>query len=226
MKNTKQVSNPYYEIGILHNEGLDFVIQNLAPMEPVLIEKIIKLSSKNLQIINNTPAKLSLAIYFDFIASSINKLNQIPFEIILKEYKVSVESTCFINDILNVSTDFDYSTTLKVLQNIENNILTSDLAQKEKQLPLLGVAVAKSSVLYWIEQIQNPESPWINFVGDTAAFAWPWKADVKGAIVGLIEGVIGELSNNSNVSQVISGGYWGAIGGAAAASAAEALDKD
>lgn len=226
MKNTKQVSNPYYEIGILHNEGLDFVIQNLAPTEPVLIEKIIKLSSKNLQIINNTPAKLSLAIYFDFIASSINKLNQIPFEIILKEYKVSVESTCFINDILNVSTDFDYSTTLKVLQNIETNILTSDLAQKEKQLPLLGVAVAKSSVLYWIEQIQNPESPWINFVGDTAAFAWPWKADVRGAIVGLIEGVIGELSNNSNVSQVISGGYWGAIGGAAAASAAEALDKD
>jgi hypothetical protein len=226
MKNTKQVSNPYYEIGLLHNEGLDFVIQNLPPMEPVLIEKIIQLSSQNLQIINNTPAKLSQAIYFDFIASTINKLNQIPFEILLKEYKVSVESTCFINEILNVSPDFDYSTTFKVLVNIESNILTSDLTQKDKQLPLLGVAVAKSSVLYWIEQIQNPESPWINFVGDTAAFAWPWKADVKGAVLGLIEGVIGELSDGSNVSQVISGGYWGAIGGAAAASAAAALDKE
>ena len=200
MKKTKQVSNPYFEIGVLHNEALDFVIQNLPPKEPVLTEKIIKLSSQNLQIINNTPAKLSLAIYFDFIATTINKLNQIPFEILLKEYKVSVESTCFINEILNLSSDFDYSTTLKVLKNIESNILTSDLIQKEKQLPLLCVAVAKSSVLYWIEQIQNPKSPWINFVGDTKAFAWPWKADAKGAILGFIDGVISELSQGSNLN--------------------------
>lgn len=44
MKNPKQISNPYREVGILHNEGLDYVIKNLNPKEPVAIERIIELT--------------------------------------------------------------------------------------------------------------------------------------------------------------------------------------
>lgn len=55
MMNTKQISNPNREIGILHNEGLDFIINNLDPDEPVDIERINELTSQFMQ---NTTEKL------------------------------------------------------------------------------------------------------------------------------------------------------------------------
>lgn len=159
--------------------------------------------------VKNTIAKSDLAFYYEFIATTINGLNQIPFQEFLREAKVSKEGVCFINDIQNISPDFDYPTTLKVLNNIETNILSSDMTEQEKQFPLLSVAVAKSSVEYWIKQINDPKSAWIPFVGDPKAFRWPLRSDANGAVSGGIGGAIG--------------GLLGAIGGAIGASVADAL---
>lgn len=221
MKNTRQISNPYREVGILHNEGLDYVIKNLNPKEPVTIEKVIELVSQYLLTVKNTTAKSELALYYEFIATTINGLNQIPFQEFLREGKVSKEGVCFINDIQNISPDFDYQTTLKVLNNIETNILSSDMSEQEKQFPLLSVAVAKSSVEYWIKQINNPKSAWTPFVGDPKAFKWPWKSDANGAVAGAIGGAIGGALGG--IGGVLVGGLLGAIGGAIGASVADAL---
>jgi len=221
MKNAKQISNPYQEVGILHNEGLDYVIKNLNPKEPVTIEKIVELTAKYLQTVKNSSNKSDLALYYEFVATTINGLNQIPFQEFLREEKISKEGVYFINDIQNISPDFDFPTTLKVLTNIESNILTSEMTEQEKQFPLICVSVAKSSVEYWIKQINDPKSAWIPFVGDPKAFRWPWRSDANGAVAGGIGGAIGGVLGG--IGGVLIGGLLGAIGGAIGTSVADAL---
>lgn len=155
------------------------------------------------------------------MATTINGLNQIPFQEFLREAKISKEGICFINEIQNISPDFDFPTTLKVLTNIESNILTSEMTEQEKQFPLICVAVAKSSVEYWIKQINDPKSLWTPFVGDPKAFKWPWKSDANGAVAGAIGGAIGGVVGG--LGGVLIGGLLGAIGGAIGASVADAL---
>lgn len=123
-------------MGILHNEGLDYVIKNLNPKEPVTIDKIVELTAQYLQIVKNSSNKSDLTLYYEFIATTINGLNQVPFQEFLREAKISKEGVCFINDIQNISPDFDLPTTLKVLTNIESNILTSEMTEQEKQFLL------------------------------------------------------------------------------------------
>lgn len=221
MKNVKQISNPYREVGILHNEGLDYVIKNLNPKEPVTIDKIVELTAQYLQTVKNSSNKSDLALYYEFVATTINGLNQIPFQEFLREAKITKEGICFINDIQNISPDFDFPTTLKVLTNIEANILTSEMTEQDKQFPLICVAVAKSSVEYWIKQINDPKSAWIPFVGDPKAFRWPWRSDANGAVAGGIGGAIGGAVGG--LGGVLIGGLLGAIGGAIGASVADAL---
>jgi hypothetical protein len=80
MNNTKQISNAYREIGVLHNDGLDFIINNLDPTDPVVIEKIIELTSQYMQNTTDKITKLDFAFYYNLIATNINRLNQIPFD--------------------------------------------------------------------------------------------------------------------------------------------------
>ena len=216
MNNTKQISNAYREIGVLHNDGLDFIINNLDPTDPFVIEKIIELTSQYMQNTTDKITKLDFAFYYNLIATNINRLNQIPFDEILKESKISNEALCYIKEILNISNDFDYITTLKVLLNIEANILNSELTEQERELPLVSVAVAKSSVEYWIIQINETESLWTPFVGDPVEFAWPWKSDAKGAISGAIGGVL------EGPAGILIGSLLGAI----AASVADAIIRN
>lgn len=214
MENTKQISNPFREIGVLHNEGLDFVIKGLKPRE-VTIEKILKLTGEYLLKIEDSSKKSDLAANCQAVASTINQINQVSFEEILRETKVTREALCFINEIDNISGDFDFPTTLKIIENIEVNILLSEMTEKEKQIPLLFSAVAKSSVQYWIEQINDKKSAWIPFLGDDLErVRWPWKKDGLGALAG---GAAGAITGG------VTGGLLGALGGALGASIAEVL---
>lgn|SRR5690554_3417255 len=214
MDNNKQISNPYRKIGVLHNEGVSFVIKTLTPKE-VTIEKIIDSTGQYIEKINKTTKPSDLALYCESIGLTINKLNQVPFEEVVRELKISKEGICFMKSIYDVSEDFDYPTALKIVENIEHNILNSEMTQEERLYPLLMVAVSKSSINYWIEQISDKKSPWIPFLGeDLARIKWPWKEDGFGAVGGAATGAIGGG---------LIGGIIGAVGGAIGWSVAHAL---
>lgn len=208
----KQISNPYYKVGILHNEGLDYVVKNLKPRKAT-IEAVLGLVSEYGQQVTEARTQIDMANYYEFAATSLNGLNQIPFAEFLREGKVTREGVCFINDILNVSPDFDYPTQLEILKNINSNILYSDMTEKEKQYPLLMAGIAMASVEYWIEQINAPKTPWTPFLGgeSPARFSWPWKKDGEGAVIGAIGGVTGGIGG------VLVGGLLGGIGASVAA---------
>jgi hypothetical protein len=219
--NKNQISNPYDSLALLHNNGLDSVIKGLSPKE-VTIQKIIDLSSQYLSQVNNNQSRVENANYYALIARVINSLNQVPFSEIVGELKLSKRARCFIEDINNVSDEFDFETALKVVKNIEENILFSEIPQDEKQYPLLSASVAKLSIEYWIKQIEEPKSAWTPFVGDPKAFAWPWKSDANGAVAGAIGGAIAG-SPALGGPGILVGGLVGAVGGAIGASVADAL---
>ena len=64
MNNTKQISNAYREIGVLHNDGLDFIINNLDPTDPVVIEKIIDIHTRNFRKNKRKPSSSKIFLGF------------------------------------------------------------------------------------------------------------------------------------------------------------------
>lgn len=215
------MSNPYQEVGELHNAGLDYVINNLEKDQPVTIHRIIELVSKYLQSVKDDDSDYSKAVYYKLVSNTVNRLNIVPMEELFRETRNCRESICYLNEIQKISEDFDYPTTLKILKNIEMNILSSDMTEEERQYPLLNVGVAIASVKYWIAQIADAKSPWIPFTGPPAAFKWPWRSDANGAIAGGIGGAVG--GSLGGPGGILVGGILGAIGGAIGASVADAL---
>ncbi|GAB4404119.1 MAG: hypothetical protein Fur0028_16490 [Bacteroidales bacterium] len=215
MENKQIISNPYKSVGVLHNKGVDFIITKLDPKK-FSIENVIDFNSQYLQDVEGNLAKSNYLKWYEFTANQLNGLEQIQFSEILREGKLSKEATFYINEILEISVDFDYETIIKVLSNIEENILYSEMTQFEKQLPLLCVAVAKESVNYWIEQLKNPQSPWKPFYdGPLAKAAWPWRADAKGAVQGAVSGAI---SGSITGAGALVGAGVGALAGGVSAS--------
>jgi len=214
------LTNPYDAVGYAHNAGLDYILSKNTPADKIDIKKVIDLTSKFMVSVKDTeikPDKVSLLDinyirFYEFVSGNINAFINVDIEEYYRDAKMNKTQICYINDVLNVSDnlDLEYEKTLGILLNIENTILNSELTEREKQYPLITVAVAKYSVQYWINQINDPKSKWIDFVGgsgDLAKFKWPWRADGAGAAGGAISG---------GVSGAVSGGPIGALIGAAA----------
>jgi hypothetical protein len=130
------------------------------------------------------------------VGKTLNHLATTSIEDLMKERELTQKQICFIDAVLNVSDDraLDREGTLKILLNIEEQMLKSDLTSKELEIPLMTVSLAKYSVKYFIEQIASKKSELKNFIdGDLAKFKWPWKADAMGALTGAGGGVIGVI---------------------------------
>lgn len=222
MENKQIISNPYKSVGLLHNKGLDFIITKLNPKK-FSIDNVIDLNSQYLQDVEGNFSKANYLKWFEFTASQLNAIEQIPFNEFITEGKISKEASFFINEILGMSGDFDYPTVLKVLLNIEENILFSEISATDKQYPLLCVAVAKESVNYWIGQLNNPQTPWKPFIsGNIKSFSWPWRADAQGAVQGAVSGAItGGIAGG--LPGAGAGALVGALAGCVSASVGRAL---
>lgn len=215
------VMNPYDVVGKIHNKGMDFVLSKLNPDDEPKYEKVtelvsqflVELTSKEKQEDSFNPIKDDFVYGYIAVGKSFN-LSAIHSIVELnKMAQFNDKQTCFINALLNVSDSLslDYEATLKVLMNIEEQILASDLTPQEKEIPLIVASITKYSVKYYLHAINSGcgSHKVEDFVdGDLAKFKFPWKADGKGAIGGAIGGI---------GTGVVLGAIGGAIGGSVAA---------
>lgn len=202
MANTKILSNPYANIGRLHNSGLEFVLGSLSG-NPTIGE-IIDLSSRYLQTLSCENSKIKQEEYCAFIAETLNKLEIVPFDDILAsllEMKlITSDGIAFIKEIDSI--DEDSEDIQGQIDAIEKKIYISGMSIEEQRYPLIFAAVAKSS------------SQYIPPTGHTSKFHWPWKSDAKGAISGAIGGA---------TAGTFLGGLLGFIAGGIGASVADAI---
>lgn len=214
------VINPYDVVGKAHNKGLDYVVEKLNAQEDIKIERVVELVSQYIASLRGEAhsdeckdIKEDFIFGYVAIGRALNMMSSYSVKELLQKGEFNEKQKCFVESILNVSEDraLDREGTLKILLNIEEQILASDLSEKELQIPLLTVSIAKYSVKYFIEQMKNDGSEWKNFIeGDLSNFRWPWKADGKGAVTGAIGGITGGAGG------VIIGALAGAIGGSVA----------
>lgn len=221
-ENEKKVAvmNPYDVVGKIHNKGMDFVLSKLHPDEEAKYEKIaelvsqflVELTSKAKQEDNFNFIKDDFVYGYIVVGKSFNLAATNSIAKLAKMAAFNEKQTCFIDALLNVSDklSLDYEGTLKVLMNIEEQILASDLTPEEKQIPLIVASVTKYSVKYYLHALNgNCDSNIKNFIdGELSRFKFPWKADGKGAIGGAIGGI---------GTGVVIGAIGGAIGGSIAA---------
>ncbi|PHQ85479.1 MAG: hypothetical protein COB65_02920 [Thalassobium sp.] len=213
--------NPYDAIGKAHNKGLDFIVEKLNPQEEIKYERIVELASDYLVSLKTggkhedcNDMKEDFIFGYVAVGKTMNLLSSYSTKELMTMGEFNQKQICFIESVLNVSDerDLDREGTLKILMNIEEQMLKSDLTAKELEIPLITVSIAKYSVKYFMEQIKSGKSEWINFLGkDLAKLKWPWKADGKGAVGGALGGIAGGAGG------VILGGIGGALGSSVAA---------
>ncbi len=205
MLNTKILSNPYANIGKLHNTGLEYVLGSLS--DNPTIKEIIDLSSQYLQTLSYENSKINGDDYYVIIAETMNRLEIVPFEdflISLVGMKlITYEGIEFIKEIDAIKEDSEDIYGQIVL--IENKIYVSGMSIEEQRFPLLFAAVAKSSSQYM------PPNRFIS------KFHWPWKADAHGAIAGAVGGA---------TAGTFIGGLLGALAGGIGESLAVAILGD
>lgn len=196
------VMNPYDAIGKAHNKGLDYVVENLNPQDDIKHERIVELVSQYLVSLTGKGthdkdcAEMNEAFINNYasVGKALNLLATRSSAELLKEGKFNEKQVALIEAVLCVSEEraLDREGTIKILKNIEERMLASDLSTEELEVPLMLVSIAKYSVDYWMQQIKNDKSEWKNFINeDFAKFKWPWKADAMGALTGAGGGVIG-----------------------------------
>lgn len=229
MSSLQSLVNPYYSIGYLHNQGADYIGQNLLCFErlPTWSEVIINLAANFISKSNvfgeipyiNLKTAASYALDYnvldiypkDFTENQITYAGQILA--IFDEYET------LFDHIPEINTSID---------NLVENILNSELSEEE-QIPLLsGLAISKSSLYYWNQQFINPNSYWSQINNRQASqnqapqnqslqINWPiihWgkvlKADAKGLVGGFLKSIF-----------TGTGAVAGATAGAVTASAVE-----
>ena len=196
------VMNPYDAIGQEHNKGLDYVVANLNPQEDIKHERIVELVSQYLVSLTTksmhdkdcTEMNEAFIKNYASVGKALNLLATRSSAELLKEGKFNEKQVGLMESVLCLSEEraLDREGTIKILKNIEERMLASDLTPEELEIPLMLVSIAKYSVSYWMEQIKNDKSEWKNFIKeDFAKFKWPWKADAMGALTGAGGGVIG-----------------------------------
>ena len=206
--------NPYAYTGDLHNQGLDFIAQNLLSFDrvPTGSKVLINLSAT---FVNNS-GFFPEATFSNLIEAGTLAYNNILLDRFPSDF--TEQQITYAKQVENV---FDgYENPFRHISEINNKIddivekvFTSGLSEQE-QIPLLiGLAVGKSSLYYWNQQASDSNSYWsqINDKQSSQQTAlridWPtidWgavlKADARGAIRGFFKGLFG--------------GGGGAIGGA------------
>ncbi len=231
---TLKLSNPYYRVGRAHNLGLDYFISNVTVTADITMEEFVEILSVGINIYVENPGQLKITDYSIFTNTYLNFAKEDTIFELLKQVNAGKEAVCFINEILNVSDELDYPTQLVFIKNIEDNIINSDLELSQKKYPLIAVAVAKHSLEYWIQQINNPTtSLWFTKFGDAdvSAMRWPWKNDAAGAAGGFITGAGAGFAGGSiggpagSLGGTVIGGVIGGIAGGLGSSVKKFIEE-
>jgi|SRR5690554_106527 len=195
--------NPYSSIGDLHNQGLDYIAQNLLSFEklPNKPDIFITLSAtfvSKTNIFGDLP-------YKDLETATSYALNYIALDLYPKDFTERQIFYAREAESIFDEYEFPFNHTREINTNIDDlvkTILESELNEEEQAPILCGLAVGKSSLYYWNQQFVNPNSYWSQINEKQASqtvslkIDWPeidWravgKADLKGAVKGFLKGL-------------------------------------
>jgi hypothetical protein len=161
----ESLTNPYESIGLLHNDGLDYIINNLGASPTA--EEIINLSATYVCITCDNIASPTIWQKSKYAAYGAYGLNAYLCNDINKKPSRANSVSPYLynkisNTILNASSRFNVRGDLETL---EAELIKSEYSYDVLQPALIAIAVGKHSADYWNFQIDNIAiSPWATYL--------------------------------------------------------------
>lgn len=228
--------NPFYSIGVKHNEGLDFILKE--------IKRATNMDTKK------TPNSLTQLTEYAGI-SYFNKTNMESSEFVrvfnelknsegvLSLQKVSSDSSWsnglnkeqlyFINRILNLYDTVEDSLVFGDSLNLIDNQALNKLSELDAKIILVTSAIAYKSKIYWSENFDVWFDAIQQYLGNNSLpkqtdLATIGKEDVKGAVGGAVGAVVTGCAEMTLGACIGVGALAGGVAGSVAEAVGELID--
>ena len=157
-----ETNNPYDWVGKLHNEGLDYALENKAEIDTTsyssinadvefLVTSFIinKISEDSVENFNEIDLRTNIDEFFEIIE-----------EIDIRDSLSSTQLTFIYNAKNNIDSSnvWTLDNVLDGIVHVEDAILNSNLSDQEKCMPLIYCAILRNSAIYW--QDENNYDDW------------------------------------------------------------------
>lgn len=217
--------NPFERIGVLHNQGLDYVVKKI-PDKPDIYEIIRIISEYTCSLLRPGGAysENELLQVSGIVSYAINHLNDI--KTVYKDANLNETQIILLEKILSVNPYVKLENQYENFRELEFEVFNYPMSYKDKEILLIGTAIGKHSALYWTEVVKNPKNAWHKWLPDPNQPRYPlskkkWaNEDAKGAVSGAIGGAAPGLVTGGGV---LVGALVGAVAGAIGSSVASAL---
>jgi predicted transcriptional regulator len=171
----------YDHAGLLHNEGVEYVINKLSLQETPQFyrQDIIVLTAEFMFLIDCCDAninefmqknfklsKIKLVLFIEFLTNLHNIVKSKSVSILAKEANISTENLGIIEMIFGNETDIEgnittssntnYDTTLQMLDFLENKSIAKTENENEKRALGLLTSIGRSSIQHGLNVIGNP----------------------------------------------------------------------
>jgi hypothetical protein len=235
--------NPFNIVGIYHNQGLEFILQNYISGETsdiTINDTVEQLTFLLHRYVSTIPQESLLSYsagnYKDFKTLVLKKvMEENSCKVKSANEQLSEEQRIYVGRLKNILKRIDDSDSLIVFHNVsllEKEIWNSKMDDKDKYTLLVATAVGKFSWKYWsrekIAEFESCHSKGTNLQ------EIPWQqlklamleSDIDGGLIGMISGcIIGSIIGSglmpgvgtltACMMEAINGGFWGAVIGSA-----------
>jgi hypothetical protein len=155
--------NPYSTIGEYHKNGLDFIIDKIEDdpnkLNTVLCDYISKLFNYETE---PSPVLDAMELASIFTISKNAYINS-------ENLQVTFGQVQFISLLILGIKNIPTIEIPQYFSDIEENISKSNLSQNEKMPLFLATSIGKANYNYWMDQINDPQSAWINYFNSNPA---------------------------------------------------------
>jgi hypothetical protein len=158
------LTNPFNQVGVLHNQGLDYLIDNLSNQPST--DELANLAAKFICINGlNIPSPTGFDTGQYYAAASYSMNSYLCNDIARKPESFTNIQLNYYNKISKTILDSDRYSIRTNLEAIEFDILSSEISWKEQMPMLISIAIGKYSADYWNYQLDNiGSSKWINYI--------------------------------------------------------------
>ncbi|MXS71528.1 hypothetical protein GSF70_09895 [Flavobacteriaceae bacterium W22] len=153
MGTTSILSNPYNQVGQMHNDGMQFVSGNINPSST--IDQIVQSCALYVQKLSDNSSSETYVNWNAFISESINRTEKLllsgMIDWLLQKDLITKEGMDFINSINDLSDDLSLSEVVSKIDSIENDILSSKMS------------VENNRILFFMQLLQNTVPNMVNY---------------------------------------------------------------
>lgn len=180
MKKNKKRVNPYTQIAILHNHGIDYVFKKLKDKhtynEEISFETILEATSEYMAKIQSDKSEAKKAVNYAILVNMFNMDRGKFIDEMLEKLNIPMPVIGYLEDVRKLDETLQSNELIKQIADIESELLATDYSNEEIKFVLLYIAIAKGSVKDW-QLNHNLRFPKVH-----DEYGSPWKEDAESAM--------------------------------------------